>query len=731
MNKLSIFFRLLLVMLPVLFNCCEKDEEDIIPPVCSIVMPADSSRVQIGDIINIRAEATDSGSFVKMVYFYIDEVVKSSFSKAPYQLEWPTSNEDTGFHIIRAVAIDKGGNSASDECVIDLVVNLPDVITASVGSITENSAVCGGNVTNDGGATVTARGVCWSKTGEPTLSDNHTTDGTGTGSFTSLITGLSTNTSYYVRAYATNSEGTNYGNTISFATSAVLPSVITEEAGLIKCNSARSGGNILDDGGMPVTVRGICWDTSPDPVIDDNKVIIGSGTGSFTANISGLVPATKYYARAYAVNSVGTAYGNTVEFTTVPKSLPAVETAEIKHITSTTASGGGIITADECTSISARGTCWSNIENPTLSDSYTTDGSGTGTFISYLNNLKPNTTYFVRAYATHDRGDAYGNQLSFTTNCDVPTVKTTNISAITNCSAQSGGNVINDGGSYVNNKGVCWSTSPNPTISDYKTFDGSDTGSFISSMTRLEKGTTYYLKAYAANSYGTGYGDENIFTTYSYASCPGTPYVTDYDGNEYETVQIGNQCWMKENLKTTHYADGTPLVDGTGEGDITGDFTTKYYFAYNDDESNVFTYGRLYTWAAVMSDALSSDANPSGVQGICPSGWHVPGNSEWIDLANYLGGVNEAGGKLKEIGTVYWKNPNTNATNKTGFTALPTGDRYPDGKFSFLGYFTSLWSSMEYNNSEAVFRCLQYNENRLGYGTTEKSWGKSVRCVKD
>jgi len=220
MIKLNILFRFLLVLLPIIFNCCENDEEeDIMPPVCSIIMPADSSRVQIGDIVNIRAEATDSGSFIKMVYFYIDDVVKSSFSIAPYQLKWPTSNESPGFHTIRALAIDKGGNSASDECVINLVVNLPEVITASVGSIKGNSAICGGNVTNSGGSAVTARGVCWNTSGEPTISDNYTTDGTGTGSFTSLIIGLSLYTTYYVRAYATNPVGTSYGNDISFTTS--------------------------------------------------------------------------------------------------------------------------------------------------------------------------------------------------------------------------------------------------------------------------------------------------------------------------------------------------------------------------------------------------------------------------------------------------------------------------------------------------------------------------------
>ena len=146
---------------------------------------------------------------------------------------------------------------------------------------------------------------------------------------------------------------------------------------------------------------------------------------------------------------------------------------------------------------------------------------------------------------------------------------------------------------------------------------------------------------------------------------------------------------MAENLKSTHYADGTPLVSGTGAGDITGDYTTKYYFFFNDDSATYWdTYGALYTWAAVMNGEASSNNNPSGVQGVCPDGWHLPSDTAWKELEMYLGmsqaqadgtfirGTDE-GGKMKETGTTHWNSPNTGATNSSGFTALPGGYRHP------------------------------------------------------
>lgn len=188
--------------------------------------------------------------------------------------------------------------------------------TASASSITQTAAVSGGNITSDGGTSITSRGVCWSTSPNPTIANSKTNDGLGTGSFVSNITGLNAETSYYVRAYATNAVGTIYGNAVSFTTTKPLATVTTGGVSSVTANSAIVAGNVVANGSSAVTERGVCWSISANPTIANSKVIGGSGTGSYTCNLTGLSAKTEYHARAYATNSSGTAYGSDITFTT-------------------------------------------------------------------------------------------------------------------------------------------------------------------------------------------------------------------------------------------------------------------------------------------------------------------------------------------------------------------------------------------------------------------------------
>jgi len=155
--------------------------------------------------------------------------------------------------------------------------------------------------------------------------------------------------------------------------------------------------------------------------------------------------------------------------------------------------------------------------------------------------------------------------------------------------------------------------------------------------------------------------------------------ITDVDGNVYTSVTIGTQVWMVENLKTTKYSNGDLIGTTTPATlDISGESTPKYQWAYDGNESNVATYGRLYTWYAVTD-----------IRGVCPIGWHVPTDAEWTTLSIFLGGDNVAGGKLKETGTTHWTTPNIEATNETDFTALPGGSRSNSGAFGYIGGYGS------------------------------------------
>ena len=297
----------------------------------------------------------------------------------------------------------------------------------------------------------------------------------------------------------------------------------------------------------------------------------------------------------------------------------------------------------------------------------------------------------------------------------IPVLTTTAVSNITQTMASCGGNITSDGGATVTARGVCWSTNQNPTIADSKTTDGTSAGSFTSNITGLTAGTIYYVRAYATNSAGTGYGSAMSFTTQG--GTTGT--VTDIDGNVYHTVTIGTQVWMVENLKTTKYRDGTSIPNVT-DNTAWNNLTTGAYCDYNNTPSNSATYGKLYNWYA------ATDAH-----NIAPTGWHVPTDAEWTTLTTYLGGASIAGSKLKETGTTHWPSPNTGATNETGFTALPGGYRSNGGPFDSIGNYCLWWSASEFSATDAWYRYMFHNYSFVNRLNLSKEMGYSVRCVRD
>jgi uncharacterized protein (TIGR02145 family) len=650
-------------------------------------------------------------------------------------------------YYVRAYATNSTGTSYGSEVEFTTAQcpeNLPTVTTAGISGITEISAMSGGTITDNGGLAITARGVCWSTIPNPTIEDSYTTDGSGDGSYTSAITGLICGTTYYVRAYATNDAGTAYGSEQNFTTSSCpvsLPEVTTAAITNVTENSAQGGGEVTGDGGAAVTARGICWNTSPNPTTANAHSTDGTGTGTFTSSMTGLSCETTYYVRAYATNAAGTAYGSEKNFTTssCPAGLPEVTTAAITNVTENSALGGGEVTGDGGKAVTARGICWSTSPNPTTANDHSTDGTGTGTFTSSMTGLTCETIYYVRAYATNSEGTAYGTQRSFTTGtCPAvkPTVTTAEVTNVQTTSATCGGEVTDDGGATVTARGVCWSTSSNPSLADNYSTDGNGTGSFTSILSSLAPNTPYYVRAYATNSAGTSYGSEKAFQTLS-------DQVTDYDGNVYHTTVIGDQVWLTEDIRATHYTDGSPisLVEGGSAWAALGD-AAKAYCWFNNSTANRDTYGALYTWAAVMNGAAGSTAVPSGVQGVCPDGWHVPSDAEWQELEKYLGmnptdagAINwrgDVGGALREAGTAHWTSPNTGATNSSGFTALPGGYRSGnDGDFLDLNTNLGYWTATEDVSQKCWDRGLMYDRTSIFRGSNIKNTGFSVRCLKD
>jgi uncharacterized protein (TIGR02145 family) len=702
-------------------------------------------------------------------------------------------SKDYGF-CVRCVRDDTSGGGGSS-------ASLPTVTTGTVSGITATTATCGGNVTSDGGATVTARGVCWSTSQSPTVSNSHTSDGSGTGSFTSNIIGLTANTTYYVRAYATNSEGTGYGTEVSFTTEASSPvgngqpcpgtPTVTDHEGNVY--------NTVQIGDQCWTKENLRTTTSPStgtyliPASNANCTNTGKQARWYNNDSATYAPmnygllynwnaAVDTFNTAYGENSVNTSESNAVSVTfnghrrgicpagwhlpsdtewntmeaTVSGSdwLTNYETtlnwrgnhagklAGGDNWTSSTTSGapgdyGNAARNASGFSAVPAGSCL--VSSFSYAGDYASFWSATQDVASYLDANRRSLGYNIAGV------DRFGihKYIGLSVRClrdvsggggssaSLPTINTGTVSGITSTTATCGGNVTTDGGATVTVRGVCWSTSHNPTIANAHTINGTGLGQFTSIIDSLTPGTTYYVRAYATNSEGTTYGEEVSFITQN-APCPSVPTVVDYDGNVYNTVQIGNQCWMKQNLRTTHYADGTAIPSG---GSATS-YTNPYYYNYSSSAIALSERGYLYNWAAAKE--------------VCPAGWHLPSDAEWNTMEAAVSGSdwqtsyetstgyrgNHAG---KLAGGDNWTGSSTSGAsgdygnadrNVSDFSAVPAGYCF-GSSFNYADLYAYFWSATQYSSYDAYYRYLYFNSAGVYRGNSTKYFGRSVRCLRN
>jgi uncharacterized protein (TIGR02145 family) len=301
----------------------------------------------------------------------------------------------------------------------------------------------------------------------------------------------------------------------------------------------------------------------------------------------------------------------------------------------------------------------------------------------------------------------------------VPSVTTKTVSTITATSASTGGYISSDGGSTVTERGVCYSITENPSVASDVFVEGGGTGNFTCDLTGLLPQTPYYVKAYAINSAGIAYGSQVSFTTLQVPFNCGD--AVSYEGQDYSTVLIGNQCWFRENLNA-----GTMLDGSINQSD--NNAIEKY--CYNNEPSKCVVYGGLYQWNELMKYTTTD-----GTQGICPEGWHIPTHDQWNTLVDYLGGSLEAGARLKDSGVTYWQSPNTGATNSSGFTGLPGGWQLGlDKSFNSLGEDADFWTSSlddYYGTTSPWARHLYYDNTYCDPSVSYRDNAFSVRCLKD
>ena len=645
----------------------------------------------------------------------------------------------------------------SVRCVQGEAQFLPALSTTAALAITSTTATSGGNITSNGGTSVTARGVCWSTTTGPTTAGSKTSDGTGTGVFTSLITGLTASTLYYVRAYATNSVGTGYGTEVSFTTGGTITDVennvyktvtigtqvwMAENLKTTKYNDNSVIPNITDNTAWAaLTTPSYSWYSNDAATY---KAVYGALYNWYTVDVASNgnknvcpsgwhVPSYDewFTLQNYLIDNGYNYDGSLTGDTKTAKSLASLsdwltsnqvgavgnsDYSDKRNITGFTAVPGGFRgSGGVYGGFTNNGAYWSASERDNLDSwgRYFQSGS------SSMNNAysNKNSGWSVRCV----KGEAQF----------LPALSTTAASAITSTTATSGGNITSNGGTSVTARGVCWSTKTGPTISGSKTADGTGTGSFASSITGLTASTLYYVRAYATNSVGTAYGSEVSFTT------GGT--ITDVDGNVYNTVTIGTQVWMAENLKTTKYNDGaaiTNITDNTAWAALT---TPSYCWYSNDATTYKATYGALYNWYTV-------DVANNGNKNVCPTGWHVPTDAEWTILTDYLtnnsygyGGSGSSIGKSMAA-TSGWTTYATAGTigndqssnNSSGFKALPGGYRScVDGQFYSIGSSSFWWNSTEYFTSGAGLRNMLFSGSGVFINLDNKQNGYSVRCILD
>ena len=356
--------------------------------------------------------------------------------------------------------------------------------------------------------------------------------------------------------------------------------------------------------------------------------------------------------------------------------------------------------------------------------------------------LAYNNAQFSTSWYANNRRLAYSVRCLRDLSLSVSTLPVTNVN---DTSASCGGMALVYGNDSIVDKGVCWSSqNAFPSLSDYFLSSASGTGSFTSNMVGLLPGTTYYVRAYATDNHGvTVYGPVLTFTTTGQAPfhC-GVSTVSDYDGNVYQTIVMGTQCWTRQNIRTTRYANGTPIPLSS-----TNSEATPYRHLPGNDSALVETYGYLYNWPAVMHGETSSAANPSGVKGLCPNGWHVPSYAEWQQLCttlsntpSYLCNAGDTSQARAVASTTGWNSssvpcsPGYDSTgnNISGFTIYPAGMFTSNSAFN-RGYESSFWSATEYQTGKPFISVLQHIsvEFSPNYCSNYISPGRSVRCVRD
>lgn len=499
-------------------------------------------------------------------------------------------------------------------------------------------------------------------------------------------------TIYYRLALVEGTCNELYSDTVFIRVTHIVR-VKTLQADSVRYNSAILNAIITDAGESVIETVGFYYDTISGTVNHDNFIEAIFEQDSFSVSVSGLLSEKTYYYKAFAQNGVGINYGNEQSFTTKQIStVPEVRIISIDSLWYTEAFITSEVTDHGGELVILRGVCWDTTPQPTVDDFVIYIGGTVGPFTSHLTSLNENETYYIRAFAENIMGFGYSNEMAFTTplNYLYPSVFTNSISDISDTSAICAAYIEHDGNSSLVARGICWDTLPMPDTSKFFTMEGADTGRFFNTLNDLQENTTYYVRAYAINSVGIAYGNQITLKTHFTLD----NIIDERDGQDYATVKIGDQWWMAENLNF-----------GTNAGS----------FYYNDDSMTNGYLGRLYQWNVA--------------QYVCPSGWRLPSDDDWIALEMFLGmppsQADLTGWRGTDQGTILKEG------GSSGFDANLGGRRTVGGSYVNKGSFGYYWTTTDNGGGVALYRSLSISLPTIGRYEYPKKGAFYVRCVKD
>lgn len=615
---------------------------------------------------------------------------------------------------------------------------IPEVTTVKPTDITVSTAATGGNLVSDGGADITEHGICIATTPQPVWNRIKVSGAPKSGAFSVNPADLEPNTTYYVRAYATNRAGTGYGRDEMFTTKKpgdpgdgeASPEITTGQISDITTTTAKAEGTVVKRGTPPLTEYGFCYSVSVNPTVGGDKLIVSEAVSAdntpFSGQLINLTPYTRYYVRAYAKNDKGTVYGTQTEFTT-ESVAPVVATVAGEALTGTSTTVGGNISETGAPHYFERGVCYSLQDAPAIDGGATrvvvphNENAGQGAFSAQLTGLTPGTVYYARAYAkykTDKEYTVYGETTSFRTKNNnarlhIVSIDPLPIEPITL--------------PYVpGTDEYCFTfTFPAPPagVRFECNFSGDYEDPNASSVWLKGGGTNNNIPLGATTSVLKVTAEDGVTSlTYTFTYIVGE-IVKDVDNNTYGIYEIGGKKWMNQNLKTTRYNDGAAIPKITDAAQWSQAAGGAYCWYNNVDAvytgdaaycrpANETTYqeekntlGALYNYETVKTNKL------------CPAGWHIPSTAEWDALIASLGGEYAAGQKMRD---------------SFGFNALPGGWRNNDGSFESAGTtgYGYWWTSAS-TDAIAYALALRFSNNQFVQGGGSYKEGASVRCVKD